>query len=241
MSSWSSSMRDCRSFFSLCRRLTCSSSCNVRKNTHKNTQASADSGTIYSWAIEYDKWSLANYVAHTSCFFSLTEPEHNLNWGFDSGMQQLINWLVWKGNRADPCGVPVASYLDSILCVCILSNLRHLQELSCHNWDNYQEEASHTACIHSPKDTNILDYKCETQTALSGEGHYRGNWWGMWRRSHLTTRTHPLEQNVEIRYMPKGIYYFNISSWLVVVGMLIFRAILQMHCTFFFCSQKRSV
>lgn len=35
MSSWSSSMRDCRSFFSLCKRLSCSSSCMGIKQKNK--------------------------------------------------------------------------------------------------------------------------------------------------------------------------------------------------------------
>lgn len=47
------------------------------------------------------------------------------------------------------------------------------------------------------------------------------------KEKNLPKLIHPLEQNVEIRYMPKGIYYFNILPWIDDLHILI----LEPRCT----------
>lgn len=42
------------------------------------------------------------------------------------------------------------------------------------------------------------------------------------KNTHSTKLIYPLEQNVEIRHMPKGIYYFNIPPWADDVCILMF-------------------
>lgn len=40
------------------------------------------------------------------------------------------------------------------------------------------------------------------------------------KKKYSTKLIYPLQQNVKIRHMPKGIYYFNISPWLDDVCIL---------------------
>ncbi len=56
MSSWSSSMRDCRSFFSLCNRLSCSSSYTEIKQRHKTNTNTTEINT------NSEKWKTINLI-----------------------------------------------------------------------------------------------------------------------------------------------------------------------------------
>lgn len=79
-------------------------------------------------------------------------------------------------------------------------------------------KAHNTLCV-IPRDTNILSLRVwNADSAL-----LRQPLMSRWRekKKHSTKLIYPLEQNVSIRYMPKGIYYFNVPLWLDDVRILI--------------------
>lgn len=80
---------------------------------------------------------------------------------------------------------------------------------------------AHSALCVIPRDTNILSLKCRQysqETAINEQMEKK--------KKHPTKLIYPLQQNVEIRHMPKGIYYFNIAQWLDDVRILMLSCIL---------------
>lgn len=66
-----------------------------------------------------------------------------------------------------------------------------------------------------PQSTSVKCRQCSPETAINEQ--MEGE------KKHSTKLIYPLEQNVGIRYMPKGIYYFNVPLWLDDVRILILK------------------
>lgn len=141
MSSWSSSMRDCRSFFSLCRRLTCSSNWSMKREGNTHTHTLVENDRIYSWAIEYDKWSLAGWAVAV-LESHLIAMKHNLDGGSGWRMRPIgDNQLAHLGReKCSQCSILVMSYLEFILCVQGETRALNMHSLI---WDIYKTFPCH--------------------------------------------------------------------------------------------------
>lgn len=99
------------------------------------------------------------------------------------------------------------------------SNLRHLQDLPLPLMQQLTSKAqAHSTLCVTPRDTNILSL----QVWNAGRALMRQPLMSRWEKKS-TKLIYPLEQNVEIRHMPKAIYYFNIPPWLDDVRILMLK------------------
>lgn len=87
-----------------------------REETHMHTLAEND--RIYSWAIEYDKWSLAGWAVAV-LESHLIAMKHNLDGGSGWRMRPIgdnqLAHLGWE--KCSQCSILVMSYLGFVVCV----------------------------------------------------------------------------------------------------------------------------